>query len=353
MEERRCESCMKKTANPVCEHCGYPQKKQNESHQLPVGTVLGGRYQTGKVLGQGGFGITYLGWDKEAEEKVAIKEFYPSSTVNRDCAQTRFLNCNTTQMEPHYHQSRERFLREARALSQLKDIPEIVGIKDFLEENNTAYIVMEYVQGMDLAHYIQRRGGRLTVDETFRILRPVMDALAKVHRFGLVHRDISPDNIILHPMGGAKLLDFGAVRAVENADAEKALTKSTEAILKHGFAPIEQYQTRGSLGPWTDEYAMCATIYYCLTGRIIEEATTRMAEEIDPDWSIIPGLTDRQIAALSKGLSVRARDRYPGIEALSEDLFAQPEPIPEPVPQPQPEPTVIDNVVWFLSGLLE
>jgi len=338
MEERRCESCMKNTAGPVCEHCGYPQKQPNQSHQLPVGTVLGGRYQTGKVLGQGGFGITYLGWDKEAGEKVAIKEFYPSATVNRDCAQTRFLQCNTAQMEPHYDLSRKRFLREAKALSQLKDIPEIVGIRDFLEENNTAYIVMEYVQGMDLAHYIQRRGGRLTVDETFRILRPVMDALTKVHRFGLIHRDISPDNIILHPLGGAKLLDFGAVRSVENADAERALTKSTEAILKHGFAPIEQYQTRGSLGPWTDEYAMCATVYYCLTGRIIEEATTRMAEEIDPDWSGIPGLTGQQIAVLSKGLSVRAKDRYPGIEALTEALFPQPEPDPEPDPEPVPEP---------------
>jgi len=339
VESRRCESCMKMIEGPVCEHCGYPQNKQNEPHQLPVGTELGARYQIGKALGQGGFGITYLGWDMQAEERVAIKEFYPSSTVNRDCSQTKVIHCNTTQMESHYQVSRERFLREAKALAQLQDIPEIVGIRDFLEENNTAYIVMEYVQGMDLAHYIQRRGGRLTVDETFRILKPVMEALAKVHKLGMVHRDISPDNIILHPMGGAKLLDFGAVRSVEGAEVDKVLTKSTEAILKHGFAPIEQYQTRGSLGPWTDEYAMCATIYYCLTGRIIVEATTRMAEEIDPDWSGIPGLTERQIAALSKGVSVRARDRFPNLDELLENLFPQPVKMPEKEPEKTREQT--------------
>jgi len=340
MEHRRCESCLKLTAQPVCEHCGYPVNKQNGRHQLPVGTVLGGRYRIGRVLGQGGFGITYLGWDLQTGETVAVKEFYPGSMVNRDCSKTKYIQCNTSQMEPHYRSSRERFLREAKALAQLRDVPEIVSIQNFLEENNTAYIVMEYVQGMDLEHYLQHRGGRLTPEETFRILRPVMEALAKVHQHGLIHRDVSPDNIILHPTGGAKILDFGAVRSVENPEQEKALAKSTEAILKHGFAPIEQYQTRGSLGPWTDEYAMCATIYFCLTGRIIEEAPSRMAEELAPNWANVPGLTPEQKKVLNKGLAVRAKDRFSGMEELIAALFPQsaPQPIPQPVPQPRPQP---------------
>ena len=243
-----CISCQKTIESPVCPHCGYPAKPQNEPHQLPVGTMLRGRYQVGRVLGQGGFGITYLGRDTLMETTVAIKEFYPSGIVTRDIGSTRVV-CLTEKMTDHYVRSKERFLREAKALVRFRSIPEVVDLLDFVEENETAYIVMEYVRGVDLGRYIQSKGGRLGVDETFRILRPVMEALATVHKGNIVHRDISPDNIILDPLGGAKLLDFGAVRTVDAPDLEKGLAKSTEAILKHGFAPLEQYNSRGSLGP--------------------------------------------------------------------------------------------------------
>ena len=289
--------------------------------------MLRSRYQIGKVLGQGGFGITYLGRDTLMETTVAIKEFYPSGVVNRRSEMSTRVECLTEKMAGHYAQSKERFLREAKALVKFRQIPEVVDLLDFVEENGTAYIVMEYVRGVDLARYIQARGGRLSVDETFRILRPVMEALAAVHKGDIVHRDISPDNIILDPMGGAKLLDFGAVRTVEAPDLEKGLAKSTEAILKHGFAPIEQYNTRGSLGPWTDEYAMCATVWYCLTGTIPEEASIRVSEGTDPDWRGIPGLTEQQCVALEKGISVRAKDRYPSMDALIEGLFGAPAPV--------------------------
>ena len=321
-----CISCQNTIDSPVCPHCGYPAHSQNEPHQLPVGTLLRNRYQVGKVLGQGGFGITYLGRDTLMETTVAIKEFYPSGVVNRRSEMSTQVECLTEKMTGHYAQSKERFLREAKALAKFRSIPEVVDLLDFVEENNTAYIVMEYVRGVDLARYIQGRGGRLSVDETFRILRPVMEALAAVHKGDIVHRDISPDNIILDPMGGAKLLDFGAVRTVEAPDMDRGLAKSTEAILKHGFAPIEQYNTRGSLGPWTDEYAMCATVWYCLTGTIPEEASIRVSEGTDPDWRSIPGLTEQQCAALEKGISVRARDRYPSMDALIEALFGAPAP---------------------------
>ena len=333
MEKTRCQSCFREFEGAVCPHCGGAQ---NEEHQLPVGTMLHGRYQIGKVLGQGGFGITYLGRDKLLGNTVAVKEFYPGSTVFRQEGDTT-VRCINKTMIPHYEYSKERFLREANALVKFKDIPQIVDILDFSEEYNTAYIIMEYVKGVDLAKYIQMKGGKLSVEETFRILKPVMEALAKVHKGGIVHRDISPDNIILDPMGGAKLLDFGAVRAVEDPDVNKGLNKSTEAILKQGFAPIEQYNTRGNLGPWTDEYAMCATVWYCLTGRIPEEASIRMSEGIDPDWSSIPGLPEHQRRALQKGISCRAKDRYESMDALLAELFP-PSKEPKPVPLKEPKP---------------
>ena len=316
----RCESCFREFEGAVCPHCGGAQ---NDLHQLPVGTLLRERYKLGRVLGQGGFGITYLGWDILMRRPVAVKEFYPRGTVFRKTAVSSRVECIEGSMIAHYESSRERFLREASALVDFRDIPEVVDILDFVKENNTAYIVMEFVRGVDLAKYIQRRGGRLTAQETFRILKPVMEALAKVHKGGIVHRDISPDNIILDPMGGAKLLDFGAVRAVETPDVDKGLNKSTEAIIKRGFAPIEQHNTRGSLGPWTDEYAMCATIWYCLTGVIPEEASVRITEGIDPDWSAIPGLPEHQQRALAKGFSCLAKDRYPDMDALLGALFPE------------------------------
>ena len=209
METRRCISCQRQIDSQVCPSCGYPVQSQNEPHQLPVGTMLRGRYQVGKVLGQGGFGITYLGFDTLMETVVAIKEFYPTGMVNRKSEQSAQVECLTEKMDRQYQLSKERFLREARALVKFRSIPEVVDLLDFVEENNTAYIIMEYVRGVDLARYIQGKGGRLSVDETFRILRPVMEALAAVHKGDIVHRDISPDNIILDPMGGAKLLEIG------------------------------------------------------------------------------------------------------------------------------------------------
>lgn len=317
----RCLNCMATVEGKNCSNCGYPAVGKNEEHQLSVGTVLRDRYQIGKVLGQGGFGITYLAWDLLMRRPVAVKEFFPNGIVYRIGSTSCRVECVNSAVIPHYQYSKERFLREARALVDFRDLLEVVEIYDFIEENNTAYIVMEYIKGVDLAKYIERRGGALSVEETFKILKPIMEALAKVHRHGIVHRDISPDNIMLDPRGGAKLLDFGAVRIVEAPGVDKALSTSTEAILKRGFAPLEQYNTRGSLGPWTDEYAMCATVWYCLTGTVPADPTVRMTEGTDPDWSTIPGLPLHQQMALRKGISCRAKDRYMTMDQLLADLF--------------------------------
>ena len=350
MEKYRCPVCGKLTDQPVCPVCGWAEGQANAPHQLQPGTVLRGQYVIGRALGQGGYGITYLGWDRELERTVAIKEFFPNSMVTRDTAQGTGVQFFTANSQEQYTAGRERFLREARALAKFSPVPEIVGIYSCFEENHTAYMVMEYIKGFNLVLYTRNAGGRLSAEETLRILKPIMAALDQVHQAGIIHRDISPDNIILEPMGGAKLIDFGAARAVENPDADADMTRSTEAIVKQGFAPMEQYRSRGGIGPWSDEYALCATVYFCLTGQVPPDAISRSMGEAQPDWAGIPGLTDRERAALEKGMSVAAKDRYPSVGELSRELFAEeaspataaqsvpPKPTPKPEPTPKPAP---------------
>ena len=304
---KRCLGCMKlKENSPICEHCGYNENVPNYPNQLPVGTILRGSYTVGKVLGQGGFGITYIGWDHSLESVVAIKEFYPSGVVSRD-GQT--VCCNGKEAEVPFSRNRERFLKEAKILAKLQNVPGVVRVQNLFSENNTVYIVMEYVKGIDLRQYIRMQNRALTAKEILPLLRPVLYALHKVHGAGLIHRDIAPDNIMILPDGTAKLLDFGAAREVADAGVDKELPQSTEAILKHGFAPIEQYRRRGSLGPWTDVYALCATIHYCMTGKLPKPALDRIDNK-ELNWSSVPGLTAEQIAALNRGMEPLPADRY-------------------------------------------
>lgn len=323
MEEKRCYGCMKlKTSSPICEHCGYDERTRNESHRLPAGTVLKEQYLVGRVLGQGGFGITYLGWDIYLDIPVAIKEYYPSGVVMRDTTMTMDVVSCSGDEGVRFRNNKERFLREAKMLARFSQVPEIVQVKNFFLANNTAYIVMEYVEGTNLKQYVADHGGKLPPEEVLSILRPVIEGLCKVHKAGLVHRDISPDNIMMLPGGGVKLLDFGAVRDVGEAVVDQPLTKSTEAILKQGYAPIEQYQKRGSLGPWTDVYALCATIYYCLTGEVPPDAPERLLNYEDLCLKEkIPSLSEEQVQALEHGMALRAEQRTESMDALYRELF--------------------------------
>ena len=323
---KRCLGCMKmKNQSPVCEHCGFNENIPNFPHQLPLDTLLRGQYRVGKVLGQGGFGITYMGWDENLDVPIAIKEYFPNGFVNRECTHSLSVTCGDSNRQLFYH-NRERFIREARALAKLRDVPGIVRIHNFFQENDTAYIVMEYVEGIDLKRYIRMRNRTLTASEALNILKPVMEALSHVHEAGLVHRDITPDNIMILPDGSAKLLDFGAVREVLDADADKQLSQATEAILKQGFAPMEQYQNKGSLGPWTDVYALCATMYYCITGRVPPDAPARLLDNKPLDWNLVPGLNQQQIAALERGMAILPKQRTASVAQLLNELYngAQP-----------------------------
>lgn len=321
MEKRRCAGCMNVTQEYICEHCGSPGNLNNEPHQLPVGTVLRGQYMVGRVLGQGGFGITYLGWDAYLEAPVAIKEYYPSYMVGRDHSVTRNVRCYTAQLQNQYAASKARFLREARTLAKFQDEPSVVHIRSCFEENETAYIIMEYLRGETLASLIAR-SGPMKAETLLNLLTPVMKALEDVHKANMVHRDISPDNIMIAPDGKAKLLDFGAARDSSNGN-------TTETVVKHGFAPFEQYQNKGELGPWTDVYALCATIYYCLTGKIPVEALTLITNPDALDWSGVPGLTDGQREALTKGMVATHKTRTQSVGELMKGLCVKQAPLPQ------------------------
>ena len=316
MEEKRCYGCMKiKSGESVCEHCGYDENTQNETHQLTAGTILKEQYLIGKVLGQGGFGITYLGWDMYLDIPVAIKEYFPNQTVMRDVAVSTDVVSYSGDAGVRFRNNKERFMREAKMLARFSQVPEIVQVRNFFLANNTAYIVMEYVEGITLKQLVKEHGGVLPKEMTFEIIKPIIEALCKVHKAGLVHRDISPDNIMMLPNGRAKLLDFGAVRDVGGADVNSPLSQSTEAILKQGYAPIEQYQNRGSLGPWTDVYALCATIYYCLTGNVPTDAPGRLLEDEEISFEGL-GLLATELGALQKGMALRANDRIQSMDDL-------------------------------------
>ena len=276
---------------------------------LPMGTLLNGRYMTGKVLGIGGFGITYLGYDLTLEIKIAIKEYMPSGLATRHSDQYRVALIGRKQ--ENFENGMERFLEEARILAKLQNTPNIVSVQNYFKENGTAYFVMEYIDGMSLKAYLVSQGGKIPFEQALTILLPVMQALAQVHALNLTHRDISPDNIFITSGGESKLLDFGAARFSVGDE------KSVSVILKHGYAPEEQYSSRGNQGPWTDVYAMGATMYRCITGELPLDSIMRVHNDTlkkpsELGVAIPPYLEN----AMMKALAVKAEDRFSGMEAF-------------------------------------
>jgi len=306
-----CVGCMENDSGlPECPTCGRPFDLPPRSPlQLKPRTLLHEQYLIGRALGDGGFGITYLSWDLGLESRLAIKEYMPNGVAGRSGGESKVIPY-TEQTKQEFEWGLDRFLEEARVLKKFSNHPGIVAVDTVFKDNGTAYLVMEFLDGVTFEEFLARRGGRITFETAMRVVLPSMDALAAVHVEGILHRDISPDNIYLTRSGKVKLIDFGAAR---NALGQKS--RNLSIILKEGYAPEEQYRASGIQGPWTDVYAMAATLYHAITGRIPQPALDRQAQ----DNLLWPSQLQIQIeprieAALMKALAIKAADRFQSME---------------------------------------
>ncbi len=316
----RCLNCMAPKAQPgICASCNTDDKKlQKTLNAMQPGLVLQNRYLIGKLLGSGGFGNTYLAFNLNLDRKCAIKEYMPYGIASRRIEEQEVTLVDETTAS-QYRVGMDKFLEEAKTLSRFNDHPGIVSIIDFFHENNTAYIVMEYIDGITLKEYLQRKGGKLSLEQTLEIIAPVLDALREVHGAGILHRDISPENIYITATRQVKLLDFGAAR-----HAMGEASKSLSVILKPGYAPEEQYRSRGKQGPWTDIYAVAATIYHCVTGVLPPDSLDRFDEDtLVPLSKIVASIPADIEKGIMTALAVRGRDRFQTVEAFQRALHIQ------------------------------
>ena len=304
---------------------------------LPQGTILAGQYIIDHALGQGGFGITYKATDHKTGQKVAVKEFFPDSMATR--TQTTVTAFSGERGESFAY-GKSCFLQEAETLAEFIGNENIVKVHSYFEENGTAYFVMDFVEGTSFDQYIKEHGGRISYEEAEQILLPVMDALAAVHSRGIVHRDVTPDNIYITKDGTVKLLDFGAAR-YSLGDKSRSL----DVVLKHGFAPKEQYTRHGKQGPFTDVYTVGASFYFAITGRRPPDSIDRLEEDdLIPPSSLGVAIPPAKEDALLQAMSVQASARFQTMGAFKQALLAgdsaanvlNTEPV-APV-QPQPEP---------------
>lgn len=280
-------------------------------NQLAPGTVLRGRYQLSRLLGQGGFGITYCALDTRTGRQVAIKEHFPNRYVLR--GQDGLTVQAKQGMEEDFSNTVKSFVQEAQTLINLQSMEGVVQLFHVFDENKTAYYVMELLEGEELKEFLLRTGP-MTWENLTPIMKTVIKALGHIHEAGLIHRDISPDNIFLTPQG-ARVIDFGSVRSYQGRER-------FTAYLKHSFAPIEQYQSGGKQGPWTDIYALCVTMYYCLSGELPPAAVLRVDNDaLKPLETICPRVPKEVCQVIHRGMAVDSRSRYQTVEQLYEALF--------------------------------
>ena len=325
-----CMGCMKELNMPKepCPYCGfYLPAYQQVKNSLPPYEILNGKYLVGKVIGVGGFGITYIGWDFCQSKRVCIKEYFPRGVASRGItgtishsSMTSTLNVfteNTEQAKYAYQHGLQTYIKEAENLSRFYAMPGIVSVRDFFYGNNTAYIVMEYIEGIDLRRYAKQLGGKIPPDVLFPMLKEVIAALNEVHKENIIHRDISPDNIMVTREGRAKVIDFGAAKEYHSG-------KDNSILLKHGYAPIEQYDAHGKQGPWTDVYSLCGSIFYLLTGRKPQRAYERVSEDKMVSLRQMGvHISEEKSQAVEKGLSVQIEDRYQQMADLYYDLYGE------------------------------
>lgn len=311
-----CLKCMRKLGDsPVCARCGFDNTPpvKSEPYLLKPGSVLAGKYLIGKVIGEGGFGITYIGLQMTLSKRVAIKEYYPSGAANRSIDSSENVIVTGNRID-FYEKGMQRFLDEAKNVAAFCEEDGIVDIMDYFRENNTAYIVMEYLEGETLKDYVSHHGVFMP-ERLISLMIPLMQSLNSMHTQGIIHRDISPDNIMYHKLQRLKLMDFGSARFYTNEERQLSV------VLKQGFAPEEQYRGNGVQGPYTDVYALCATIYTCITGRVPVNSVERLVDDtLKRPSELGVKIAPYQENAIMHGLAVKASERTPNITALIREL---------------------------------
>ena len=318
----RCPNCFEsKSGSGMCLHCGHDEAEGSRPGvHLRAGSLLQGRYVVGRLIGQGGFGATYLGWDERLQTKVAIKEYFPVSLATRSQSSGALVPYTADQVAT-FQDGIAKFLGEARILARMRDVREIVQVHDYFEANATAYMVMELLVGRTLQRHLLEEGGAIDYRKALGLLLPIAKAVHDVHRLGLVHRDISPDNVFLLDGGGAKLLDFGAARHYVGE-----ATGNLTVVLKRGYAPPEQYGSETRQGPWTDVYALAATLYCAITGRPPPECNQRWLEDTLARPSALgvaipPAVEDALLAGLALKWEERPRDMKTFLQGFNKALL--------------------------------
>lgn len=337
-----CENCFEPTTGGVCKSCGFnPEDNAPDTSLLAPGTVLINRYVIGRTIGKGGFGVTYLAYDALVGKKIAIKEYFPHQSAQRTTGSAE-VSVASAESEEAFRKGAEKFYNEARLVSRFNGNPNIVGIYDSFYENSTAYMAMEYLEGCTLKDYI-REHGVLSASKALFAAKSIASALIVAHSANVLHRDITPDNVILCKNGDIKLIDFGAARQVVTE-----LSQNFTAILKPGFAPPEQYSKKGNQGPWTDVYAVGTTLYFMLTTDIPDDPSVRFDEDDtfkENTYDIDPALWE----VIAKATKLKMNERYADAYELKKALDAveiKPEPIivPDEASNAEPQPEAAENI---------
>lgn len=319
--EMLCLKCMNllPDINEACPNCGFSNKDAAvDQSLLPPYTILKGQYLVGIPMGVGGFGVTYSAYDLVNSQRVAIKELFMNRIVQRKGAYV-VLDDTSERGRAFYNECQEKFQQEAVALGALKNKSGVVDISETFRENGTGYIVMEFLEGDNLLVYLKKNGGKITFEKAFQLLSPVMKSMIEIHRTGIIHRDISPDNIIYIPDESMKILDFGSVKFTTLEGQSYVVLK------KDGYTPPEQYAKGYLIGPWMDVYAMAATIYRCITGKKPKISIERENDQdLEDPRAYCDDIPEAEVNVLKKGLALRVEERYQDMrefyDALNEAL---------------------------------
>ena len=307
-----CEKCSSPVSGSVCPVCGYDCSSEIRSVALTAGAVLDDRYVIGRVIGMGGFGITYLAYDTELEKTVAIKEFYPKGVVIRIMDSSDIEPITSFHAE-EFKSGAEKFKNEAEILSGLGDNTDVIKVYGTFRQNGTIYYVMEYVHGITINEYTKRYG-KINEGQALHTAVSIAVTFGHIHSKNVIHRDLSPNNIVFTVDGKVKLVDFGNARPF-STEAENSMT----VALKHGYAPLEQYQHHGNQGPWTDIYSLGTVLYYALTLEAPNDPMTRL--DNDNEFQRTISKTSPHLAAvINKMSAVKICERYQCSKSLLNDL---------------------------------